>query len=164
MMQQPFMQESHITGPDGTSALCLIKHLPKNTVLCEIKPETLHGKTLATINLQPDGSWEISRWFNNITDDSTQPVKSHGWGQLTLCALAEYLINTTGRPGSVSYVWNGQSPQVGILITEKWHGICRTPLSVLKYDCADSPDNHIYDLDVTAFFEWLSQKKGNHIT
>lgn len=73
--------------------------------------------------------------------------------------LVENLLDK-GMPESVTYIWNGTNDYVGRLVTETWGGICKTPLSVLKNETADSWDCHQYDLDKTKFFNWVQ----SHLT
>lgn len=155
------MHKTEITGMHATSPYsCKVMHHANGAVKCVLyTPWAYLGQIRAIINLArtPDGfTWEIGSWYNKLNGPENASGRNKGWGKECLSVLARELRKHYGEPVAVSYVWNGQNDFVGRLVTEKWHGVCKTPAAVLKNECADSWDSHIYELDRDAFLQWLS--------
>lgn len=142
-----------------TPSTCKFQHLNNGAVRCVMKSGFYSkGSVRATIQLNRNKggfTWEINSWFNELTDELDRPGKGKGWGRACLTALAKELIGQYAEPYEISYVWNGQNDYVGHLVTDKWGGICVTPIAVLKNESADSWDNHVYRLNKKKFMQWL---------
>ena len=137
-----------------------VTHHANGAVRCVLHtPWAYLGQVRAVVNLTrtPDGfTWRIGSWYNELTGPENASGRNKGWGRKCLSILACELEEHYGKPVSISYVWNGQNDFVGRLVTETWHGVCNTPVAVLKNESADSWDNHVYELDRDAFLQWLS--------
>lgn len=153
--KQPYFCE-HKSEKHKSGGICIFRHTHNSSVRCIFKTSRYPANpSMVTAIIQltrtEEGfSWQISKWFNYIKGHGNE-----GLGKLCLKYLAEELQEQYGKPVAISYIWNGQNDFVGRLVTDKWGGVCNTPAAVLKNDCADSWDSHIYDLDRDRFMDWL---------
>lgn len=118
-----------------------------------IKGNALRGKEevcVCKISINKDmDTWTISSWY---TKDG---YKHRGIGKNTLMFVLEKMYKQFGRPKNIEYIWNGVHEYVIEWLENNFNAKCKCDLAVMKYQCGDSWDSHIYKLDTEKFIKYF---------
>lgn len=119
-----------------------------NEIICVVFVEGIGELSLCGLTKDKD-EWTIFKW-------STQDKFQHaGYGRFAMQELLKYCVNIYGMPKSIKYIWNGQNNYVGEWLVKHFDAICCCPLSILKNNCDDDWESHIYMLDKEKVLEYF---------
>lgn len=100
------------------------------------------------INTEND-IWSISSWY------TIPEYGNKGYGKKTMAALIKHMYDMFGVPLGIEYIWNGANQYVYDWIEKNFEAVCECSMSVMKYQCEDDWESHIYKLNKDKFLSYF---------
>lgn len=98
-----------------------------------------------------NNSWSISEWF------TASGYQNQGYGNKTMKHAVQTLLEKTGTPNEIRYIWNGANEYVYQWLTKHFSPTTLMPIEVQKTSSDDDWSNHIYILDKNKFLQYFTE-------